>query len=137
MTLIRWEPSTRLFASLFDTPTADYRKWVPAVDVVENEDHYLLKADLPGLSEDDVSIEVEDRVLRLSGQRKAEHETKQEGYYRLERATGTFSRSLRLPAGLDATAIEATFDNGVLEVRIPKPEEAKPHRVSIAAKAAS
>jgi HSP20 family protein len=127
----------RLFGTFFDTPTTamsgngGVRRWIPAMDLVESEDHYVLRADLPGLGEDDVKLEIEDRTLTLSGERKAETTEKGEGFYRLERATGAFSRSLTLPEGVDADAVAATFDKGVLEVRIPKPEEVKPKRVQI------
>jgi HSP20 family protein len=146
MALIRWDPSgelnslqsevNRLFNSFFDVPTnagngASLRRWVPAMDLVEHDDEFVLRADLPGLAEDDVSIELEDRVLTVSGQRKAEHEDRREGYYRVERAFGSFSRALTLPEGVDPEAIEASFDRGVLEVRIPKPEERKPRKVAI------
>src|SRR5829696_8112902 len=145
MAIIRWDPSreltslqgemNRLFNTFFDTPTSGNggtsRRWVPAMDLVETEDTYVLRADLPGMGEDDVTIEVENSVLTLSGERKAEHEAKGEGYYRVERAFGGFSRSLTLPEGVDAEAVAATFDKGVLEVRIPKPEQTKPKRVSI------
>jgi HSP20 family protein len=145
MAIVRWDPSreltslqgemNRLFNTFFDTPTGgnggSYRRWVPAMDLVETEDTYVLRADLPGVSEDDVSIEVENNVLTVSGERKTEHEAKDEGYYRVERAFGAFSRSLTLPDGVDAEAVAASFDKGVLEVRIPKPEQTKPKRVSI------
>lgn len=146
MALVRWEPlrevatlqneMNRLFGSFFDTPSTGTngttaRRWIPAMDLVETDDHFVLRADLPGLGEDDVKLEVEDRVLTVSGERKAEHEDKGEGYYRLERAAGAFSRTLTLPEGVDADAIQASFDKGVLEVRIPKPEERKPRRVAI------
>lgn len=148
MALIRWEPvrelhtmqneMNRLFNTFFDSPTpsnggghAVARRWIPAMDVVETEDHFVLRADLPGLSESDVKIEVEDNVLTVSGERKSEHEQKGEGYYRVERAFGSFSRSLTLPEGIDADSIQASFDNGVLEVRIPKPEQPKPRKVQI------
>src|SRR4051794_36868193 len=147
MALVRWEPlrematlqneMNRLFGTFFDTPTTAMsgngaiRRWVPAMDLVETEDHFVLRADLPGLSDADVSIEVEDRTLTLSGERKAEHESKGEGFYRLERGSGAFSRSLTLPEGVDADAIAAAFDKGVLEVRIPKPEQVKPRKVAI------
>jgi HSP20 family protein len=107
------------------------RRWLPAMDLVETEDHFVLRADLPGLAEGDVNIEVEDRVLTVSGERKAEHEVSKEGYHRVERAFGAFSRSLTLPEGINPEAVEATFERGVLEVRIPKPEERKPRKVSI------
>jgi HSP20 family protein len=143
MAIVRWEPSrglsplqtdlNRLFNSFFDTPTngSAARRWVPAVDLVETDDHYVLKADLPGLSEDDVNVEVEDNVLTVSGERKSENEDKREGYVRVERSYGAFRRSLRLPKGVNPEAVNATFDKGVLEVSIPKPEEAKPRKVAI------
>jgi HSP20 family protein len=145
MALVRWEPVrelntiqgeiNRLFNSFFDTPVSAGegagRRWLPAMDLVEADDHYVLRADLPGLSEDDVKIEVEDNVLTVSGERKAQHEQRGEGYHRLERSYGSFSRALTLPEGVDPEAVQASFDRGVLEVRIPKPEERKPRRVSI------
>ena len=147
MALVRWEPvrelsslqseMNRLFNTFFDTPTTGggnggaVRRWIPSMDLVETEEHFVLRADLPGLSEEDVAIELEDNVLTVSGERKAEHEEKQEGYYRMERSFGQFRRSLTLPEGVDPDGISATFDKGVLEVRIPKPEERKPRRVAI------
>jgi HSP20 family protein len=132
--LIKPEPFSRevdrLFDRLFDTPTAAQR-WAPAMDLVEAEDHYLLKADLPGVSEEDVAIEVENGVLTLSGERKAEHERSERGFYRVERAFGRFQRQLTLPEGIDTEAVSAHFDRGVLSVRIPKPEKVKPRRISI------
>jgi HSP20 family protein len=145
MALVRWEPvreltslqseMNRLFNTFFDSPTAghgnDVRRWIPAMDLVETEDHFILKADLPGLSEEDITLEFEDNVLTVSGERKLEHETKREGFFRIERATGAFNRSLTLPEGVDVESVTATFDRGVLQVRIPKPEERKPRRVAI------
>ena len=101
------------------------------MDLVEEGDHYVLRADLPGLSEKDVKVELENSVLTISGERKSEHEDRKEGYYRIERASGAFSRSLTLPEGIDTDSVQARFDNGVLEVRVPKPEERKPRRVAI------
>lgn len=146
MALIRWEPvrelntlqteMNRLFNTLFDAPVpnggnASLRRWIPAMDLVETDDDFVLRADLPGLSEGDVNIELEDNVLTVSGDRKSEHEERKEGYYRVERASGSFSRSLTLPEGVNPDAIKASFDKGVLEVRIPKPEERKPRKVAI------
>jgi HSP20 family protein len=146
MAIVRWEPlrdlasiqneMNRLFGTVFDTPAPGgngntLRRWMPAMDLVETEDHFVLRADLPGLSEGDVSIEVEDNVLTVSGERKAEHEATKEGYHRVERAFGAFSRSLTLPEGVDADAVTASFDRGVLEIRIPKPEQRKPRKISI------
>src|SRR4051794_23859616 len=127
----------RLFNTLFEDTAAPAQRWVPAMDLVEADDHFLLKADLPGLSQDDVSIEVRDNALTISGERKAEHEQRERGWYRVERAFGRFSRSLTLPEGVDADAITANFDRGVLSVTIPKPEQRKPRRIQIGGGAAA
>jgi HSP20 family protein len=147
MALIRWEPiaelntlqteMNRLFNTFFDQPPAagragvPARRWIPAMDLVEIEGHYILRTDLPGLTDEDVNVELQDNVLTISGERKAEHETHQEGYYRLERPFGGFSRSLTLPEGIDPDGVRARFDRGVLELRIPKPEQKKPRQVQI------
>jgi HSP20 family protein len=148
MTIVRWEPlrelsslqseMNRLFNTVFDQPQggggnggSTMRRWMPAMDLLETGDHFVLRADLPGMTEDDINIELEDSTLTVSGERKAEHESKDEGYYRVERAFGSFSRSLTLPKGVDPESVTAQFDKGVLEVRIPKPEERKPRKISI------
>jgi HSP20 family protein len=141
MALIRWEPArevstlqgemNRLFNAFFDDNGESARRWAPAMDLVEADDHLLLKADLPGLGEDDVNIEVRDNVLTISGERKAEHEEKRNGYHRVERAFGSFARTVTLPDGVDLDTIEANFDKGVLEVRIPKPQQRQPRRIEI------
>ena len=144
MAVMRWEPlrelgslqneMNRLFNNVFDAPAGNggtMRRWMPAMDLVETDDHFVLRADLPGLSEDDIKIELEDGTLTVSGDRKAEHESKNEGYYRVERAFGSFSRSLTLPQGVDPEAVTASFDRGVLEVRVRKPEQRKPRRIEI------
>ena len=134
--LMKPEPLSSEFSRLFDTllerPQATNR-WVPAMDLVEAEDHFLLRADLPGMKEDEVAIELRDNALTISGERKAEHEQRERGFYRLEREFGKFSRSLTLPEGIDPDAVQASFDHGVLEVRIPKPEQRKPRRIEIKA----
>jgi HSP20 family protein len=133
--LVRPEPFstefTRLFNSLWDAPAASSR-WIPEMDLVESEDHYLLKADLPGMKQEDVAIEFNDGTLTISGERKAEYERKEKGFFRLERSFGKFSRSLTLPEGVDPDRIEASFHDGVLDVRIPKPEQRKPRRIEVA-----
>lgn len=146
MALIRWEPATelntlqtemnRLFNSLFDSPTRPTsgdarRRWIPAMDLVESDEGYVLRADLPGLAQEDIDIELAAGVLTVSGERKATHSEEQGGLRRIERSHGSFSRSLKLPDGVDAGAVTASFENGVLEVRIPKPEQSKPHKVTI------
>jgi HSP20 family protein len=145
MTIVRWEPlrelsslqseMNRLFNTAFDTPSPASgnvaRRWMPAMDLVESPDHFVLRADLPGMGEDDVQIEFEDGTLTVSGERKSEHEEREEGFHRVERAFGAFSRTLTLPKGIDADAVTASFDRGVLEIRIPKPEQRKPRKIAI------
>ncbi len=148
MALIRWEPTrelqtvqgeiNRLFNTLFDAPTTaggtangGSRRWIPAMDLVENEGEFVLRADLPGVDEKDVKIELQDGVLTVSGERKAEHEERKEGYYRIERSSGSFARSLTLPEGVDPSAIKASFNRGVLEIHVPKPAAKQPHKVEI------
>jgi HSP20 family protein len=144
MALVRWDPAreidtlqgsmNQLFDRFFEGQTGNgsvARRWIPAMDLVETEDNLVLRADLPGMSEDDLNIEIKDGVLTVSGERKAEHEEKGEGFHRVERSFGSFSRSLSLPDGAQADRVAADFKDGVLEVRIPKPEETKPTRVAI------
>lgn len=144
MAVIRWEPArelqsiqsemNRLFGTVFDTQTGDggaLRRWIPAMDLVEEGDEFVLRADLPGVREDDVKVELEDNVLTVAGERRSEHEQRADGYRRIERASGSFSRSLTLPEGIDPDGIAARFERGVLEVRVPKPEQRKPRRVAI------
>jgi len=103
------------------------------MDLVEKDGEYVLKADLPGLGEGDVNVELDGNVLTVSGERRTEGEQTGEGYRRIERSHGRFSRSLTLPEGVEADAIVANFERGVLEVKIPKPEQRKPHRVPVGA----
>jgi HSP20 family protein len=144
MALVRWDPAreldslqsdmNRLFDGFFQGRPANgasNQRWIPPMDLVETEDHLVLRADLPGMNEDDLEIEIKDGVLTVSGERRSEHESKSEGYYRVERAFGRFSRALSLPDGIDADKVAASFDRGVLEVKMPKPEQTKPHRVEI------
>jgi HSP20 family protein len=146
MAIVRWDPGrdidslqgdvNRLFDSFFGRRDAGQanalRRWVPAMDLAETEDQLILRADLPGMERGDIDIEVKDNVLTISGERKAEHEKKGEGFHRIERSFGRFSRSLGLPRGVDAKSVTASFENGVLEVRMPKPEERKATRIEIA-----
>ncbi len=147
MALIRWEPVTelntlqtemnRFFNTFFDQTdqagrgNGTVRRWLPAMDLVETGDHYVLRADLPGLADEDVHVQFEDNVLTISGERKAKHVESKQGYSRIERAFGGFSRSLTLPDGIDPDGIAAHFDRGVLEINIPKPEQKKPRTVQI------
>ena len=147
MALVRWDPAreldllqgdmNRLFDTFFQgrgagTPAnGGSRRWIPPMDLSETDEEFVLRADLPGLDKDDLEIEVKDRVLTISGEREAEHEDRSQGFHRVERSFGRFSRSLDLPDGIEAGAVTAEFDRGVLEVRIPKPEERQPTKVQI------
>ncbi|HYG95642.1 MAG TPA: Hsp20/alpha crystallin family protein [Solirubrobacterales bacterium] len=147
MALVRWDPAreldalqgdmNRLFDSFFGrregAAATGYgsRRWVPPMDLVETEDHLVLRADLPGVDRDEIEIEVKDGVLTVSGERRAQHEQKREGFHRVERSFGRFSRALELPKGVEADNIDASFERGVLEVRMPKPAERKPTRIEI------
>lgn len=107
------------------------RGFAPAVDVTESEDQYIVTAELPGTSKDDVTVEVHDGVLTLRGEKRSEHEEKGEHYRHVERSFGSFSRSFSLPANADGDHINARFEAGVLRVEISKREEAKPKTVDI------
>jgi HSP20 family protein len=150
MALVRWVPASqparelqsfqqevnRLFGSLFDSPTGTNRasaarRFVPAVDLVEEDERYVLRADLPGVREQDVKVEVKDNVLTVSGERHSEQQEREQGYRRVERTSGSFSRSLVLPEGVDPTQVQARIEHGVLEVSVPKPAERAPHRVAV------
>jgi HSP20 family protein len=142
MAIVRWEPArelgslqqevNRVFSTFFDPAVSSTPRWTPAVDLIEREGSFVLVADLPGIAEEDIAIEVEGDTLTLSGARTLHDQTRREhGVIRAERAAGQFRRTLTLPEGVDADRITASFDRGVLEVSIPKPEQAKPRRVSI------
>jgi HSP20 family protein len=144
MAIIRWDPArevdtlqddlNRLFDNFFTSRSqarGTTQRWLPAMDLVESGNEYILRADLPGMERDDVQLELKDNVLTLSGRREAEHEEKHQGFYRVERAFGSFSRSLELPGGIDPGSLKAEFDRGVLEVRIPKPPQEQPRPIEI------
>ena len=95
------------------------KSWLPAVDVVEKDDSFLVTADLPGLDKEAIDISLDDGVLTISGERKLETETEGEGFSRFERAQGTFSRSFSLPQGVDVEGVKAEFANGVLTLTLP------------------
>ena len=146
MALARWTPMgkfqsfqdemNRMFNEFFRGGTGEeagcgLRTWTPPVDIYETDDALVLKAELPGVSRDDVSIEIHQNTLILRGQRKHETEVKEEHYHRVERAYGTFQRSFMLPTQVDQEKVQATYHDGVLELRLPKSEAAKPKRVAI------
>lgn len=105
--------------------------WVPAVDMFETDDNVVIKAELPGLEKKDISLDFQNGVLTLKGERKSENEVKEENYYRREMSYGKFVRSFNLPVNVDAEKIKAEFKNGVLTVEVPKPEGHKPKQIKV------
>jgi HSP20 family protein len=148
MALVRWEPFRELAALQNEmgrwmgqlsgvTPgNGQTSTWLPAVDVWETEDQLVLSFDLPGIAEDDIAVELDDNVLTVSGKRERTSEHSNDRFYRFERRFGTFSRSVTLPAGVNEEDIQANYANGVLEVRVPKPEEPKPKRIQVGSQGA-
>ena len=143
MALVRWEPFRELTAlqnemgrwmSQFAGATPGNGRsatWLPAVDVWETEDELVLSFDLPGIDEDQIAVELDDGVLTVSGERERTSEHPGDRFYRFERRFGAFSRSVTLPNGVQDDEIKASYADGVLEVRVPKPEEPKPKRIQI------
>ena len=149
MALIRWNPNTRVwdpFGSLAEVrgeinrlfDTSLWRRGsllvgtvAPAVDVVEEPESFLVKADLPGVSKDDVSVAIQDSFLTIKGERKHEMEKKDGNFYHQERVHGQFVRTVELPTRVDASKVLATFKDGVLQVTLPKSEEAKPKEIKV------
>lgn len=113
-------------------PAGGIRRWVPAMDLVETETHAILTVDLPGMKGEDIAIECDGETLSISGARPAAEPAEGTRRLRRERVTGSFRRTVTLPEGVDADAVEAAYADGVLEVRIPRPEQRRPRRVQIA-----
>lgn len=140
-TLVRWEPlrelaslqseMSRWMNGMLEGPGRVTQSWVPALDVWETENEVVYAFDLPGIPEDAISIEVKDETLSISAERAKTEETSEEGFYRFERRYGTFARAVGLPQGVDQDQIAARYENGVLEVRVPKPVEAKPRKIEL------
>ena len=140
-TLVRWEPFRdiaqmqtemgRLVDGLLESRGRASEGWIPALDVWETESDIVYAFDLPGLAESQISIEVADDTLTVTGERRRETEEQGERFFRFERRHGSFSRAVGLPAGVDDSKIAASYDNGVLEVRVPKPEDARPRRIQL------
>ena len=123
MSIIRFDP----FADLLTNG-----RWLPAVDIYENgKQELVLRAELPGMEREDIQVVFEDNTLTLKGERKLDHDVKQEQFHRVERAYGTFSRSFSLPPAVDASKIAAEYKNGVLTVTLPFREEAKPRTINV------
>lgn len=140
-TLVRWEPfrelatlqteMSRLMNGLFEGNGRSTQNWVPPVDVFETEDALVYSFDLPGIPESAIDIELHDDTLTVSAQREQSQERSADGFYRVERRFGTFSRTLGVPQGIAPDAVKAELKDGVLEVRVPKPESSKPRRIRI------
>lgn len=145
MDLVRWEPFEGLsgipsrindlfegtFGRLQLPLMAATRPWYPAVDILESKDSYLLRAELPGMKKEDLGVEIKDGVLTLTGERKFEETKDGVDYHRVERAQGKFSRSFDLPQTVKHDGIKATYRDGILEVHVPKAEEAKPRQIAV------
>ena len=131
------------FRRLFDDPftssmeraccssAAEENGWKPLVDVVDSKDGILLKVEIPGVKQEDISISVEDNTLTVKGERKQESQVDEEGCSRFERSYGAFQRSVLLPPTVDADRVKATYKDGVLEIQLPKKEEAKPKTIKV------
>jgi HSP20 family protein len=141
MALVRWEPlrelaalqndMSRFMSSAFGEGNGQQRGWVPAVDVWETDKEVVYAFDVPGIPEDKISIEFEDNALTVSGERERTKEISDERFYRFERRFGTFSRTIGLPQNVSEDQIKADYKDGVLEVRVAKPETPKPRRIQI------
>jgi HSP20 family protein len=105
--------------------------WMPALDISERKDAYLVTVELPGLKSEDLDITMEDGLLTIQGERQFTAESSEQQYHRVERRYGAFRRSITLPAQVQAEQIEASFDNGVLQILVPKAEEAKAKRIQV------
>ena len=141
-TLVRWDPLreaaamhtelSRLMNGLFDSSGRQPQAWVPTLDVWETDDAVHYAFDLPGIPKDRITLEVEDGALTVSANREREQKVEGEGFQRFERRYGSFSRTVGLPQGVSEDEIKASYEDGVLEVRVPKPEQPKPKRIEIA-----
>ena len=151
MALIRWSPRTwdpfrelsafqgRMNRLFEETLPATHKEdeefnlgtFYPAVDIHEGDKEITLKADLPGIKKEDVHLDIDDSVITLKGERKFEKEDKQDNYHRIERSYGSFHRSFTLPSTVDRDKIKAKYSNGILEITLPKTEEAKPKSIPV------
>ena len=139
MTLVRWNPARELASMEIDrlnNMLNDFygmgRSWTPAVDIFETKDReYVLKAELPDMKREDIAVTFENNVLTLTGERKPEFDDNEGTFHRSERAYGRFSRSFTLPATVDANRINAAYKDGVLTIRVPQREEARPRQIAV------
>jgi len=122
---------SRLMNGMLEGNGRQSQNWVPALDVWETPTEVVYAFDLPGIREEQITLEVKDETLTVSADREKTEETSENGFYRFERRYGTFARAVGLPQGVDQDNISARYENGVLEVRVPKPEEQKPKKIEL------
>ncbi|HXX65309.1 MAG TPA: Hsp20/alpha crystallin family protein [Bacteroidota bacterium] len=156
MALIRWNPVRdgvtfpsdmfqmqreidRMFdrflgGSLAEDGSVFTSNWTPAVDITEHENEYIVKMELPGVSKDDVKITLENSVLTVKGEKKQEKESKSSNFHRVERTYGSFQRTFTVPSGVKADSIDASYKDGILNIALPKAEEAKPKQIDVKVK---
>jgi len=142
----RWDPfrelislrddMDRLFSSFFGRPSIEEQEgvWAPVIDLEEDNENFLVKAELPGLKKEDIKISVRGNLLTITGERKQEAETKNKTYHRVERFYGKFSRTITLPSDVDADKVKANYKDGLLTITLPKPETMKPKEIEIEVK---
>ena len=140
-TLVRWEPfrelstmhseMSRLMNGLLEGNGRTSQSWVPALDVWETDDELVYAFDLPGIPEQNIDVELNDDTLTVTGTREQRAEVDGDRFYRFERRFGTFSRAVGLPQGTDESKVKAEYKDGVLEIRVAKPEAQKPRRIQI------
>ena len=139
MTLVRWDPMRELLnmharlAAVPEHGDDSYGSWAPPVDIFEKGDDLVIRAEIPGVNKDDIDINVEYNTLSIRGERKREEEYDKDRAYKTERVFGSFVRTFRLPRTVDSSRISADYTNGVLELHLPKADEAKPRRIEIKA----
>ena len=142
MELIRWEPFDQfnkihsrlneLFEDNFNqSPVGANSRWAPAMDVLESREAYIIRAELPGMKKEDINVELKDGTLTLSGERKSEELAQGVEYRSVERVNGKFVRSVILPKTVNHDAIRASYKDGILEIHVPKVEEAKPRQITV------
>jgi HSP20 family protein len=130
MAIMRWNPYREL-NNLFEKMPSATTTWSPSVDIFENDNELIVKAELPGMEMKDIEVTFENNVLTIKGERRFEHETKKENYHRVEREYGSFSRSFALPTYVDEGTIRADYKDGMLNVVLPKREMAKPRGIKV------
>jgi HSP20 family protein len=138
----RWEPfrdmlslradMDRLFSSLFGhTPEEREGFWAPVIDIEEDNENILVKAEIPGMKKDDIKVSVQGNMLNITGERKQESEAKNKTFHRVERTYGKFSRMITLPTDVDSDKVKASYKDGILNITLPKPESVKPRHIDV------